>query len=109
VTDVASSPQPASDVDSPPMVLMNWQPKCIGAAKSFARYWIVENTKVCSEFCKVQMKVGVLLMQSNGRIRLRASNGHLRRRKQLNIGMNIMKSFTLPSSLRMFFANIAKK
>ena len=34
-----------------------WEPQILRPKGSTFRYWIVENTKQCSEFCKSQLKV----------------------------------------------------
>ena len=44
---------------------LHWQPVRIAGAKGATRYWIVEPTKVCSDFCTVQMKVYWTLIQSH--------------------------------------------
>jgi len=54
---VESQQSSISDGDAPTTTPLNWEPNKMNAAKSPARYWIVENTKRCSEFCKSQIKV----------------------------------------------------
>ena len=53
IPDTESSQQTTSDSE----LTLHWQPVRIAGAKGATRYWIVEPTKVCSDFCSVQMKV----------------------------------------------------
>jgi len=53
IPDTESSQQTTSDSK----LTLHWQPVRIAEAKGTTRYWIVEHTKVCSDFCTVQMKV----------------------------------------------------
>ena len=60
-----SSQQSTSDIDTPTPSFLNWQSAQIGGSKGPTRYWIVEPTKVCSDFCNMQMKVCLIVMQSD--------------------------------------------
>ena len=61
IPDTESSQQSTSDTE----LTLHWQPVYIAGAKGATRYWIVESTKVCSDFCTVQMKVYWTLIQSH--------------------------------------------
>ena len=61
IPDTESSQQSTSDME----LTLHWQPVRIAGAKGATRYWIVEPTKVSSDFCTVQMKVYWTLIQSN--------------------------------------------
>ena len=53
ILDMKSSQQTTSDSE----LTLHWQPMRIAGAKGAIRYWSVESTKICSDFCTVQMKV----------------------------------------------------
>ena len=61
IPDTESSQQSTSGTE----LTLHWQPVRIAGAKGATRYWIVEPTKVCSDFCTVQMKVYWTLIQSH--------------------------------------------
>ena len=61
ILDTGSSQQSTSDTE----LTLHWQPVRIAGAKGATRYWIVEPTKVCSDFCTMQMKVYWTLTQSH--------------------------------------------
>jgi len=61
IPDMESSQQSTSDME----LTLHWQPVRIAEAKGATRYWIVEPTKVSSDFCTVQMKVYWTLIQSH--------------------------------------------
>ena len=61
IPDTESSQQSTSGTE----LTLHWQPMRIAGAKGATRYWIVEPTKVCSDFCTMQMKVYWTLTQSH--------------------------------------------
>ena len=61
ITDMESSQQSTSDTE----LILHWQLVHIEEAKGAMYYWIVELTKVYSDFCTVQMKVYRILIQSH--------------------------------------------
>ena len=61
IPDTESSQQSTSDTE----LTLHWQPVRIAGAKGATHYWIMEPTKVCSDFCTVQMKVYWTLIQSH--------------------------------------------
>jgi len=61
VSDMESSQQSTSDTE----LTLHWQPVRIAGTKCATRYWIMEPTKVCSDFCTVHMKVHGTLIQSH--------------------------------------------
>ena len=61
IPDMESSHQTTSDSE----LILHWQPVHIAGAKGATRYWIVEPTKVCFNFCTMQMKVYRTLIQSH--------------------------------------------
>ena len=46
-----------SDTSSEQQLSLTWEPVKIKGDKTTVKYWIVKNTRVCSEFCKSQLKV----------------------------------------------------
>ena len=61
IPDTESSQQSTSDTE----LTLHWQPMRIAGAKGITHYWIMEPTKVCSDFCTMQMKVYWTLIQSH--------------------------------------------
>ena len=55
--DMESSQQSTGDTE----LTLSWQPVRIAGAKGATHYWIVELTKVCSDYCMVQMMVYLVL------------------------------------------------
>jgi hypothetical protein len=106
----ASSSASSNETIEPDVIIpLNWEPKKTRGNKGATQYWIVENTKKCSEFCKGQLKVYILAIEAvtDDRFRLKASNGHLKPRKLKNIGLNIRRSSILRMGLLIFYASIA--
>ena len=100
--------QSTVDIDNPEPSL-NWTPKVICAKGTTDRYWIVENTRRCSDFCKDQLKVIHSVVTANARMRSRGLSGPLRPRNLRQHGLNFMKLFIVNTSFRMSFANIVDR
>ena len=104
-TDSAS--QSAIDLDHPDLGL-NWTPNVVCAKGTTDRYWIVENSKRCSDFCKDQLKVIHSIFVANARTCQRDFCGPLRPRNPRQHGLNSTKLFIVYNSLPMSFADGAE-
>src|SRR5204863_9214052 len=96
-----------TDLDHPDLGL-NWTPNVVCAKGTTDRYWIVENSKRCSDFCKDQLKVIHSMFVANARECQRDFCGPLRPRNPHQHGLNSTKLFIVYNSLPMSFADGAE-
>jgi hypothetical protein len=107
-TEAFTSDASPSIVDDAPDPGLLWEPKTVCGKGTTDRYWVVENTRRCADFCKNQLKVNVSIFITNTRTPRRDSCGHLKPRKLQKHGPNSTKLFIVANSLLMSFANIAE-
>jgi hypothetical protein len=62
-----------------------WEPKTMFAKASMTRYWVVENTKQYSQFCKDQLKVQTAKYITNSRAIRMVSCGYLKPKNLLKL------------------------
>jgi len=104
----ADASQSTIDLDNPDDAGLNWKPQGIGGRARKDRFWKVENSKRCSDFCKDQLKVIHLIFIANVRTFQRDFCGPLKPGNPRQHGLNSMKLFIVNTSLPMSFANGAE-
>ena len=105
----AEASQSTIDLDNPDDTGLNWKPQSIGGRAVKDKFWKVENSKRCSDFCKDQLNVIHSIFIANARTRQRDFCGPLRPRNPRQHGLNSTKPFIVNISLPMSFANGAER
>ena len=106
--DPADASQSTIDLDSPDIGL-NWKPCGISGRSLKDKFWIVENSRKCADFCKDQLKVIHSVFITNARTRQRDFCAPLRPKNPRQHGPNSTKPFIVKISPPMSFADIAKR
>ena len=105
----ADASQSTIDLDNPDDTGLNWMPQGISGRAPKDKFWKVENSRRCSDFCKDQLKVIHSIFITNVRTRQRDFCGPLKPRNPCQHGLNSTKPFIVSISLPMSFANGAER
>ena len=105
----ADASQSTIDLDNPNDTGLNWKPQVISGRAPKDKFWKVENSRRCSDFCKDQLKVIHSIVIANARMRQRDFCGPLRPRNPRQHGLNSTKPFIVNISPPMSFAYGAKR
>jgi hypothetical protein len=83
-----------------------WEPKTMFAKASTTRYWVVENTKQCSQFCKDQLKVQTAKYTTNSRAIRMVLRGRLKLKNLLILGTSTSRRSIANMAQHISYANI---